>query len=83
MVARAKYGLDLIVDRQKELCLAGRFKAGHDLFSAPRRSMRAFGPVVLALMPAVVDAGREAFQSRTIAAELVRDHNPRLPVLLE
>ncbi len=83
MAVRAKYGLDLIVDRQKELCLAGRFEAGHDLFSAPRRSKRAFGPVVQALMPAVVDAGREAFQSCMIADELVRDRNPRLPVLLE
>jgi len=34
-------------------------------------------------MPAVVDAGRSAFQSRIIAAELVRDHNARPPVLLE
>jgi hypothetical protein len=34
-------------------------------------------------MPAVVDAGREAFQSRTLAAELVGDHTARPPVLLE
>jgi hypothetical protein len=34
-------------------------------------------------MPAVVDTGREAFQSPTIAAELVRDYNAQSPAFFE
>jgi hypothetical protein len=37
---------DLIVNRQKPLCLPGRFESLHDQFASPRRLVRVFRAIV-------------------------------------
>src|SRR5918911_1557491 len=44
--------------------------------------MRVLGPVVQALVPAVLDPGHQLLLRRRIARQLVGDHDPRRPALL-
>ena len=44
---------DLIMNRQKPLCLAGSFELLHDPFAPPCRLMRVLRPIVQAFMLAM------------------------------
>jgi hypothetical protein len=68
---------DLIVNRQKPLCLSSGFEALHDPLASPRRLMRILRPIVQALVLAMFHA-KAHFRSRSaVRTELVRDHHAR------
>ena len=68
---------DLIVNRQKPLCLPGRFESLHDQFASPRRLVRVFRAIVQALVLAMFDAKAHLHPRSAVRTELVRDHDAR------
>src|SRR5580704_6792916 len=68
---------DLIVNRQKPLCLPGRFESLHDQFASSCRLVRVFRAIVQALVLAMFDAKAHLHPRSAVRTELVRDHNPR------
>ena len=73
--------VDLVVGGEEALRLAGRFEPLHLPFSPSRRLVRILGPVVEALVPAVLDPGHQLPLRRAIARQLVGDHDARRPAL--
>ena len=68
---------DLILNRQKPLCLLGRFKSLHDPFASPCRLVRVFRAIVQALVLAMLDAKAHLCPRSAVGTELVCDHDAR------
>jgi hypothetical protein len=67
--------VDLIVGGEEPLRLAGRFELLHLPLSAARRLVRVFRSVVEPLVLAMLDAGHDLSFGRTVAGQLVGDHD--------
>ena len=74
--------VDLIMGREEPLRLAGGLEALHLALAPPGRLVRILGPVVEALVPAVLDPGHHLPLRGGIARQLVRDQHARRPALL-
>ena len=74
--------IDLVVGGEEALRLTGRFELLHLPLSAARRLVRVFRSVVQSLVLAMLDAGHDLSFGRTVAGELVGDHDARWPHLL-
>ena len=68
---------DLIVNRQKPLCLPGRFESLHDQFASPCRLVRVFRAIVQALVLAMFDAKAHLHPRSAIRTELQLDDTRR------
>ena len=74
-------GVDLIMGREEPLHLAGGLEPLHPPLAPSCRLVRVLGPVVQALVPAVLDPGHQVLLRRRMARQLVRDHDARRPAL--
>jgi hypothetical protein len=68
---------DLIVNRQKPLCLPGRFESLHNPFASPCRQVRVLRAIVQALVLAMFDAEAHLRPRSAVRTELVGDHDAR------
>src|SRR4051812_45312853 len=65
----------------KDLVVDGGLEPLHLPFSSSRWLVRIFGPVIQSLVPAVLDTGHHLPLGRSVARELVGDHDARRPAL--
>src|SRR4051794_30326937 len=65
--------VDLVVGGEEPLRLAGWFEPLHLPFASPCRLVRVLGPIVQALVPAVLDPRHQLLLRRRIARQLVQD----------
>src|SRR5882757_730753 len=72
---------DLVMGGEEALSLSGRFEQLHDPLPSSGRLVTVFRPVVQALVLPMFDPGHDRPLRRTIACQLVGDHNPRGPTV--
>ena len=73
--------VDLVMGGEETLCLPSRLEALHLPLSSSRRLVRILGPVVQALVLAVLDTGHHLPLRGAVAGELVSNHDAGRPAL--
>ena len=73
---------NLVVNREKALCLPGGLEALHDALASSDGLMAVLSAIVQAPMLAMFDTRHDLSLGRAIAGQLVSDHHPRSDTLL-
>src|SRR4051794_15771953 len=81
VAAEMKGVVDLVVGREETLCLPRRLEALHLSFSPSRWLVRVLGSVVQSFMLPMFDTRHDLPLCRTVAGQLVGDHDAWRPTL--